>query len=123
MCRATSASSSSAVPTPSVGKLSGMSMLLRRMDRDAITVHGFRSTFRDWAGESTSFPREVVEHAMAHQLADKAEAAYQRGTLFPKRVKLMAAWAALCASPAADGTNVTAIRVAHTRSGIAGASS
>ena len=47
---------------------------------------------------------------MAHQLADKAEAAYQRGTLFPKRVKLMAAWAAYCALPAADGTNVTAIR-------------
>ena len=76
-----------------------MPMLLRRMDRDAITVHGFRSTFRDWAGESTSFPREVVEHAMAHQLADKAEAAYQRGTLFPKRIKLMAEWADYCASP------------------------
>ena len=87
-----------------------MSMLLRRMDRDAITVHGFRSTFRDWAGESTSFPREVVEHAMAHQLADKAEAAYQRGTLFPKRVKLMAAWAAYCASPVAEGANVARIR-------------
>ncbi|MEI6644222.1 MAG: hypothetical protein WCL10_19560 [Novosphingobium sp.] len=52
-------------PSASGGKLSvmAMSMLLRRMDRDAITVHGFRSTFRDWAGESTSFPREVVEHA------------------------------------------------------------
>lgn len=74
-----------------------MSMLLRRMERTGITVHGFRSTFRDWAGESTSFPREVVEHAMAHQLADKAEAAYQRGTLFPKRVKLMEEWAAYCA--------------------------
>ena len=99
-------------PTSKGGKLSGMamSMLLRRMDRDAITVHGFRSTFRDWAGESTSFPREVVEHAMAHQLADKAEAAYQRGTLFPKRIKLMAAWASYCASPAADGANVSAIR-------------
>ena len=92
-------------PSGTGTKLSGMamSMLLRRMDRDVITVHGFRSTFRDWAGESTSFPREVVEHAMAHQLADKAEAAYQRGTLFPKRVKLMAAWAAYCASPAGDG--------------------
>ena len=88
-------------PTGRGGKLSGMAMpmLLRRMDRDAITVHGFRSTFRDWAGESTSFPREVVEHAMAHQLADKAEAAYQRGTLFPKRIKLMAEWADYCASP------------------------
>jgi integrase len=88
-------------PTSGGSKLSGMAMpmLLRRMDRDAITVHGFRSTFRDWAGESTSFPREVVEHAMAHQLADKAEAAYQRGTLFPKRIKLMAEWADYCASP------------------------
>lgn len=89
-------------PSSAGGKLSvmAMSMLLRRMDRGAITVHGFRSTFRDWAGESTSYPREVVEHAMAHQLADKAEAAYQRGTLFPKRVKLMDAWAAYCASSA-----------------------
>ncbi len=73
-----------------------MSMLLRRMGRDAITVHGFRSTFRDWAGETTSFPREVVEHALAHQLAAKAEAAYQRGTVFPKRVNLMAAWTDYC---------------------------
>lgn len=79
-------------------KLSGMamSMLLRRMDCETITVHGFRSTFRDWAGECTSFPREVIEHAMAHQLPDKSEAAYQRGTLLPKRIKLMTAWAAYC---------------------------
>jgi len=92
------------------------------MGRDAITVHGFRSTFRDWAGESTSFPYDVVEHAMAHQLADKAEAAYQRSTLFPKRVKLMAAWAAYCTLPVGDGANVTRIR-AETCSGNAGASS
>jgi integrase len=112
MCGATSSSSSFTVSGRIGSKLSGMAMamLLRRMDRDAITVHGFRSTFRDWAGESTSFPREVVEHAMAHQLADKAEAAYQRGTLLPKRIKLMQAWAAYCASPAADGANVSAIR-------------
>ena len=112
-------------PANSGSKLSGMamSMLLRRMGRDAITVHGFRSTFRDWAGESTSFPREVVEHAMAHQLADKAEAAYQRSTLLPKRVNLMAAWAAYCASPAAEGANVSRIRVVQTRSGNGGASS
>ncbi len=87
-----------------------MSMLLRRVGRDAITVHGFRSMFRDWAGKSTSFPREVVEHAMAHQLADKAEAAYQRSTLLPKRIKLMAAWAAYCSSPVADDANVARIR-------------
>ena len=55
--------------------------------------HGFRSSFRDWAGETTAFPREVIEHALAHQLKDKAEAAYARGTLFDKRRSLMAEWA------------------------------
>lgn len=99
-------------PSTKGGKLSGMamSMLLRRMGYEEITVHGFRSTFRDWAGECTAFPREVVEHALAHQLADKAEAAYQRGTLFPKRVKLMEAWAAYCASHAVREGNITSIR-------------
>lgn len=99
-------------PGRSKGGLSimAMTMLLRRMGRDEITVHGFRSTFREWAGEATSYAREVVEHALAHQLADKAEAAYQRGTLFPKRVKLMQAWADYCASPVADGSNVSPIR-------------
>lgn len=59
-----------------------------------ITVHGFRSTFRDWAGETTHHPREVIEHALAHQLKDKAEAAYARGSLFQKRRALMEDWAA-----------------------------
>ncbi len=62
-----------------------------------ITAHGFRSTFRDWAGETTAHPREVIEHALAHQLADKAEASYARGTLFEKRQRLMADWAKFCA--------------------------
>src|SRR5262245_56695220 len=62
-----------------------------------ITVHGFRSAFRDWAGETTAHPREVIEHALAHQLADKAEASYARGTLFEKRRRLMADWAKFCA--------------------------
>lgn len=99
-------------PSNAGGKLSGMamSMLLRRMGHESVTVHGFRSTFRDWAGESTSYPREVVEHAMAHQLADKAEAAYQRGTLFPKRVKLMEAWSTYCASSEAMSGNIISIR-------------
>ncbi len=61
-----------------------------------ITMHGFRSTFRDWAGETTHHPREVIEHALAHQLKDKAEAAYARGSLFQKRQALMADWAAYC---------------------------
>lgn len=66
-------------------------MVLRRMQVD-VTVHGFRSTFRDWAGETTAFPREVIEHAMAHNLKDKSEAAYARGDLFTKRAALMKAW-------------------------------
>ncbi|WP_202408077.1 phage integrase central domain-containing protein [Novosphingobium silvae] len=70
-----------------------MPAVLKRMGRADLTVHGFRSTFRDWAGETTGHAREVIEHALAHQLADKAEAAYQRGTLMPKRVRLMADWA------------------------------
>ncbi len=73
-----------------------MSMLLKRMNRNDITVHGFRSTFRDWASEQTSFPHETCEHALAHRISDKAEAAYRRGDQFEKRRKLMEAWAAFC---------------------------
>ena len=72
--------------------------LLKRMGRADLTVHGFRSTFRDWAGESTAHPREVIEHALAHQLKDRAEAAYQRGSLFEKRRVLMADWAVYCST-------------------------
>ena len=76
------------------GELSNMALLqMLRGVRTSCTVHGFRSSFRDWAGESTGFPREVIEHALAHQLKDKAEAAYARGDLFAKRVGLMEAWA------------------------------
>ncbi len=85
--------------------ISDMSMtaVLRRMGRNAITVHGFRSTFRDWAGETTSFPREVIEAALAHGIKDKAEAAYARSDLFDKRRKLMEAWAQKAISkPTAD---------------------
>lgn len=71
-------------------------MLLRRLGYGAFTVHGLRSTFRQWAAECTNFPREVAEHALAHQLPDKVEAAYQRGDLFTKRIKLMQAWAEYC---------------------------
>jgi integrase len=74
--------------------LSNMALLklLDRMNRSDLTVHGFRSTFRDWAAERTNFPREVAEHALAHSLPDKVEAAYRRGDLFDKRRKLMDAW-------------------------------
>lgn len=73
-----------------------MTMQLRQMKRDDITVHGFRSTFRDWASEQTSFPHETCEHALAHRISDKAEAAYRRGDQFEKRRKLMEAWATFC---------------------------
>ncbi len=82
--------------------LSDMSLtgVLRRMGRGDITVHGFRSTFRDWCAEygSNSFSRDVCEHALAHSLPDKTEAAYQRGDLLEKRVRLMQAWADYCCS-------------------------
>lgn len=83
---------------PRGGVLSDMTLtaVLRRMGRTDLTQHGFRSTFRDWAGETTAFPREVIEHALAHQLRDKAEAAYQRGDLLRKRAELMQAWADAC---------------------------
>ena len=74
-----------------------LTSVLRKMGRSDITVHGFRSTFRDWAGETTSFTREVIEAALAHQLKDKAEAAYARGDLFDKRRQLMDAWASFVA--------------------------
>jgi integrase len=67
---------------------------LKRMCRAGLTVHGFRSTFRDWAGEATAHPREVIEHALGHRIADEAEAAYARGDLLAKRRKLMEDWAA-----------------------------
>jgi integrase len=64
-------------------------------------VHGFRSTFRDWASECTNFSNEVCEAALAHVIENKAEAAYRRGDLFEKRRQLMEAWATYCASPKA----------------------
>ncbi len=72
-----------------------MDMILRRMDIE-FTVHGFRSSFRDWAGEETSFPREVAEAALAHVVGDETERAYRRGDALEKRRKLMIAWANYC---------------------------
>jgi integrase len=73
-------------------------MLLRRLGRDDLTAHGFRSTFRDWAAERTNFPAEVAEMALAHAVSDKVEAAYRRGDLFQKRRQLAEAWAKFCAA-------------------------
>ena len=69
--------------------------VVKQQDK-TLTVHGFRSTFRDWCAEQTSFPREVAEAALAHSVRDKTEAAYQRGDLFEKRRKLMDQWAQYC---------------------------
>lgn len=82
-----------------------LTAVMRRMDLN-FTVHGFRSSFRDWAGERTAFPREIAEQALAHVTKDKVEAAYRRGDYFEKRAKLMDAWAEYVQSPAS--TNVVA---------------
>lgn len=72
---------------------SAMEMLLRRMKVDQYTVHGFRSAFRDWAGDETGFPREIAEAALAHRVGDATERAYRRADALEKRRKLMQAWA------------------------------
>lgn len=87
---------------PRGGMMSDMalSQLLKRMDRGDITVHGFRSTFRDWAGETTQFGREEVEMALAHTIESATERAYRRGRALDKRRDLMATWALFCGGPA-----------------------
>ena len=77
--------------------------LLKAMD-PGLTVHGFRSSFSDWARECTAYPRDVVEMALAHTIKDKAEAAYRRMDALPKRTKLMDEWSRFCASPAVEAT-------------------
>lgn len=91
--------------------LSNMALLmtLRRMGRDDLTTHGFRSTFRDWAAEQTAYPNELVEMALAHTISDKTEAAYRRGDMLEKRRRLMQDWSDFCDRPAAGG-NVVPIR-------------
>ena len=94
-------------------RLSDMSLtaVLRRMARDSITVHGFRSTFRDWCAERTSYPREIAEAALAHTIGNKVEAAYRRGDALEKRRRLMEAWSTYCASRPADGENIITLRI------------
>jgi integrase len=94
-------------PNTRAGALSDITMrkyLQHDMGYPDFTVHGFRSSFKDWARERTNFPDEVSEAALAHIVGDKTEAAYARGDLFNKRRKLMEAWAAYCASPTAAAT-------------------
>ena len=85
-----------------------MLMMLRRMKRADLTVHGFRSTFRDWAAECTGFAGEVAEAALAHTLGNQVEAAYRRGDLFEKRRRLMQAWGEYCSTTA--GPKVVLLR-------------
>jgi len=91
------------------GKPVGKNMPLRVLNNitgNGATVHGFRSSFRDWAAERTNFPREVAEKALAHAVADATERAYQRGDFFDKRRRLMDSWADYCSKPAAANGEV-----------------
>ncbi len=81
-----------------------MAEVLQRMHKLDITVHGFRSTFRDWCAERTNFANHIAEMALGHVIGDKVEAAYRRGDLFTKRRKLMEAWASYCTTPQRDAT-------------------
>lgn len=98
-------------PANKYGTLStmAMTMLLRRMKQDC-TVHGFRSSFRDWAAECTEFAHEVCEMALAHVIGNKSEAAYRRGDLFEKRRLLMNDWAAYCTSDGLGGAKMIPVK-------------
>ena len=87
-----------------------MEMLLRRMGVENATVHGFRSSFRDWCGDETDFPREIAEAALAHKIKSDVERAYRRSKALEKRRVLMEAWAAFC-DRAAPASNVVPLRV------------
>jgi len=92
-------------PSPYTGRPlsdSALGKVLRDLGL-SVTAHGFRSSFRDWAAESTAFPNHVCEQALAHSIGDKVEAAYRRGDLFEKRRKLMGAWSIFCVTPPAAG--------------------
>jgi integrase len=84
--------------------------VLRTMGRGDVTVHGFRSSFRDWAAEQTGYPREICEAALAHVVGNQVEAAYRRSDLFEKRRHLMNDWARFCARPADKSGDVVPMR-------------
>ena len=84
--------------------------LMDDMKQPGLTVHGFRSTFRDWCAEQTNFPREIAEAALAHVVSNKAEAAYQRGDLLERRRLLMQAWADYCARAKSSKDVVVSLR-------------
>lgn len=91
--------------SPRGGMLSDMTLtgVLRRM-KVGVTAHGFRSTFRDWVAESTAFPNEVAEMALAHTISNKSEASYRRGDMFEKRAVMMEEWARFVYTPILPAT-------------------
>jgi integrase len=99
-------------PGGKVGKplSSAAFLVLLRRGRDDLTVHGFRSSFRDWASERTGFPAEVAEMALAHAVGDKVEAAYRRGDLFDNRRRLMDAWGEYCGKAPVERGKVVSLR-------------
>jgi integrase len=90
-------------------------MLLRRMGRNDITTHGFRSTFRDWVAEQTDCPSAVAEMALAHSIGNAVEAAYRRSDMLDKRRPLMAQWENYCGKPIVHST-VTPIKALRSSS-------
>jgi integrase len=84
--------------------------VLMRMKRQDITVHGFRSTFRDWAGDQTAYPKDVAEMALGHAIANQVEAAYRRGDMLEKRRRLLDEWATFCGTVAPKGASVVPMR-------------
>lgn len=94
-----------------ISNMAMLKFLKTDMQRPGLTVHGFRSSFRDWCAEQTNYPRELAESALAHVLQDKTEAAYQRGDMLEKRRRLMQAWADYCSRVQA-AADVVAIREA-----------
>lgn len=87
-----------------------LTAVLRRMKRNDVTVHGFRSTFRDWAAESTNYPSDMAEMALAHSIGDKVEAAYRRGDMLKKRFRMMNDWAKCCGTVRKLDAKVVPIR-------------
>lgn len=87
-----------------------LTAVLRRMGRTDITVHGFRSSFRDWAAEATHFPRDLAEMALAHTISNKVEAAYRRGDMLEKRFRMMNDWAKYCSVASRADAKVISMR-------------
>jgi integrase len=87
-----------------------LTAVLRRMEVEGVTAHGFRSTFRDWAAESTNYPSDMAEMALAHSIGDKVEAAYRRGDMLKKRFRMMNEWAKFCGTVRGADAKVAPLR-------------